>query len=204
MTQPRLRPLELTIESPKDVSRSLDDLIFPSIQDLVMKSTQRPWTESADSEIFISRSQCSIESLTLEAILVNGWDQYLRLFPYLTTICLTEARVLSYRGILWLLSIPPTKNGGAIVVPRLRALEHAMQTVLMIDTKVDYYEALFSLAARVIETRWADVGKGATNRLESLTIRGPRVDYGAESIPSFEHLTSLRNQGFEFEAHLSA
>jgi len=184
---------------PDSVLQYLD---LPALQDLTLsipcqKSRPDEYSISGHSiPNFISRSQCTLKTLSLEWIQTSKENvmSYSSLVPALTTLKLTENRICIYCDLLELLE---AVNGDNIIFPKLQHLEYNFYAR---STRDSDYHMIFDGLVSVIKARWELVSEtDAVCPLQSMKIRGARPCQELNSFGAYCDLERQCRKGFKLE-----
>ena len=174
----------LTLETLEDSAKMrlspdnvLDYLELPALQALTLSIPCRK--DHPDDYLisdqsfpnFISRSQCKLETLSLEWIQMKKTNVMLfsSLVPTLTTLKLTENRICIYGDLLELLAAVDGDNN---IFPELQHLEYNFYARSIRDSD---YHMIFTGLVPVVKARWEMVNQtDAVRPLQSMKIRGAR------------------------------
>ena len=145
---------------------------------------------------FISRSQCKLETLSLEWIQMKKTNVTLfsSLVPTLTMLKLTENRICIYTNLLELLV---AVDGDNIIFPELQHLEYNFYAQ---STRDSDYRMIFTGLVPVVKARWETVSEtNAVRPLQSMKIRGARPCQELNSFEAYCDLESQCRKGFNLE-----
>ncbi|RDB23087.1 hypothetical protein Hypma_009899 [Hypsizygus marmoreus] len=176
-----LRRLQINLERP------LDGLEAPSLEDLHINNgnTQRA---SALRHVtsFLHRSSCSLQSLLLSCIPIEGESDLIPLLESAPSLVFLQVK---FGAVNW------TALVGALTVTRTRSLVPNLKTARFIMSKNDFLSPTpkpsSSELLDMIESRFPAVGKEGISRLEGITLLGLQK----ESPSRWPRLAKLVEQG---------
>ena len=163
---------------------------------------------------FLSRSRCTLQSLSLENINIcpKDWAEYTSLFSGLTTLKLTESSDVPYGDVLKSLVVvepdghPWTMEDTRPALPLLRHLEYTYNNVASLWGP-SYYDAIFQSINKVIASRSNMSFEGSSDvhvhRLLSVKVLGPRPDVDPERVFAYRQLLGFHCKELSVEIYFS-
>jgi hypothetical protein len=185
------------------VTEVLCHLELPALQRLAF--ALRSWKELGDERLFrlgdfstfISRSQCTLKTFSLECIPISTADciVYRPLLSNVTTLVVTENRRCIYKELLDMLANVDHEDG--ILLPQLQHFEYNFHAR---SSRYSDYSTIFSQVVSLLECRW-EIEKDAVRRLDFMKLKGAKPDARLVLFPAYVQLDNFREKGFNLEMY---